>query len=276
MKKYIYAVSTFAFALAMSGLPAVAVHAENGYGNGVSGGIRVNLNSDTQTGEASASTSASIRIGEREKSSKEQQKPQIRGQEDQNEVASSSDQNIEEDQREIHLELEDDEDLATSFDDLKQKIEKRKHQLEQEVASTTPANQDIVENANLVRLAVHSFLASKILLGGIGQQVSEIAKQMNGSVATTTNAEAAIQARGFWTVLLFGGDSAAASVIAREVARNQQHIDTLTKLLNQANVSADIQVTLSAQIAAIQDAQARLQDLAQKEQSQWGLFSWRF
>jgi len=163
-----------------------------------------------------------------------------------------------------------------SFAELKQVIETRKLQLDQEAAATTSENQSIAENANPVRLGVHALLASKVLLGGIGGQVSEIAKEMNDSIATTTSAEVQIQLRGFFTRLLFGGDSASANVISQEVVQNQQRIDALTTLLNQANVSADVQVTLKAQIAAIQDAQVRLQALAKSEQSQWGLFSWRF
>ena len=163
-----------------------------------------------------------------------------------------------------------------SFAELKQVIETRKLQLDQEAAATTSENQSIAENANPVRLGVHALLASKVLLGGIGGQVSEIAKEMNDSIATTTSAEVQIQLRGFFTRLLCGGDSASANVISQEVVQNQQRIDALTTLLNQANVSADVQVTLKAQIAAIQDAQVRLQALAKSEQSQWGLFSWRF
>ncbi len=185
-------------------------------------------------------------------------------------------QNEDQNKQEIDLELEDDSNPATSLEDLQQKIEVRKHQLEQEVASTTEADKNIVENANQVRLAVHTLLASRDLIGGIGSQVSEIAKQVNDSVATTTNAEAQIQSRGFLARFLFGGDSAAADVISQQVAQNQQRIDDLTKLLGEANVSADIQVVLKAQIAALQDAQARLQALAEKEQKMWGLFSWRF
>jgi hypothetical protein len=209
-------------------------------------------------------------FGERQASSSNNQasstRPSIKGGEDTNE-------NV---QGDINLELESTTTPAFSLAGLKLSIEQRKQQLQQEVASTTEADKNIVENANPVRLAVHSLLASKDLLGGIGSQVSEIAKQMNDSVATTTNAEAKIQSRGFLTRFLFGGDSAAADVISQAVAQNQQRIDDLTKLLGGANVSADIQIVLKAQITALQTAQARLEDLAQKEKSAWGLFSWRF
>lgn len=282
MKKYIYITGTFALALAMSGLPAAALAENNGEEE--HGDISVQVGA--QAPDLSLQTGVSVRVDEEEHSSGGQQKKETVQHEGRVEAIGSDDemdledmtdeQDFGDDADEIHFDLEDDEDVAISLHDLQQKIEVRKHELDQELASTSPDHQQIVENANQVRVAVHSLLASKELLGGIGPKVSEIAKDMNNSVATTTNAEAKIQSRGFLVRLFFGGDSAAADVIAQQVAQNQQRIDDLNKMLGEANVSADIQVTLRAQIVAIQEAQVRLQELAQKEQSQWGLLSWRF
>ncbi len=282
MKKYIYAVGTFVLTLALSGMPAAAVaYADSG---GISGGVGVDLNAGAQTSGTDASTSVSAQMSARERVSKERRKKQ----EHQSEAASSSQpsaegiQHMSERAREMfggeHLffNLESTTTQAFSFAQLQQMIQMRKHELDQEDASTTPADRSIVKNANEVRLAVHALLAAKPLLGGIGQQVSRIAQEVDASVGTTTNAEAQIRARGFWTNFLFGGDSAAAAVIANQVAQNQQRIDALTQLLNQANVSVDVQTTLKAQIAAMEVQQTNLAALAQKEQSQWGLFSWRF
>ena len=163
-----------------------------------------------------------------------------------------------------------------SFGELEQSIERRKQELEREVASTTSDTKDILENVNQVRLAVHALLASKDMLGGIGRQVSQIAQQMNDSVATTTIAESKIQSRGFFSRLLFGGDSTAAETISEEAVKNQGYVQKLTGLLDQVNVPADVQATLEAQIDALQAEQARLQDLAEKEKGRWGIFSWRF
>ncbi len=275
MKKHMYAAGAFTLALAMSGLPALALAQSNG-GEG-DGNVQATAAAQTTGAAGELSREQQKQASE---VSREQQKQQLEAsssnEQAKAEEATSGDQNIEQSQEEINLELEDGSNPASSLDDLNQKIEIRKNQLAQEAASTTPADQNIVENANPVRLAVHALLASKNLIGGIGPQVSEIAKQVNDSVASTTNAEAQIQSRGFFTKLLFGGDSAAADVISQEVAQNQQRIDDLNKLLDQANVPADIQAVLKAQIAALEDAQTRLQDLAQSEQKMWGLFSWRF
>ncbi|MCX6787594.1 MAG: hypothetical protein NT108_00290 [Candidatus Kaiserbacteria bacterium] len=269
MKKTLYTVGAVALAFAMSGAPAVVLAEKNSD----EGSARAQVSAPAQ------GTGAAVR-GDEEGGGQGQnmqvQDVQTDGPKLDEKKGGEKMEGSDQDKQELDLELEDDADVASSFDDLEQKIEVRKHELDVEEASTTPELRDVVKNANEVRLAVHSLLASKELLGGIGSQVSEIAKDMNDSVATTTNVEAKIQSRGFLTRLFFGGDSAAADVISQEVARNQQHIDDLTKLLEGANVPADIQAVLKAQITAIQDAQTRLLDLAQKEQKQWGLFSWRF
>lgn len=284
MKNIFTKFGAVAVALAMSGAPAVAFAENTGAGNDAvqvtavesqtvdnrtSAGVESTREGQQQQGEVSREQQKQSAEVSRE--AQKQQAEASREQEKQQFEASRQD--------ELDLELEDDSDRAVSSDDLVQKIEVRKHQLEQEVASSTPDRKDIVENANPVRLAVHALLASRDLLdtkGGIGAQVSEIAKQVNDSVASTTKAEVKIQSRGFLTRLLFGGDSTSAEVIAQEAAQNQARIDSLNALLAQANVSADVQATLNAQITALKDAQARLQALADREQKAWGLFSWRF
>jgi hypothetical protein len=275
MNKHIYRAGVSALALAMVAVPAMAL-AENGSGeDGVQAQVGI------QARGTDASTTETVRVGE----NKQTEATSSKEQENRLEATSSNsivggEENSEgQSEREIEgvpFRLESTTTPAFSFNQLKQSIEVRKQELDQEEASSTPENQDLMKNANPVRLAVHSLLASKDLLGGIGSQVSEIAKQMNDSVATTTNAEAKIQSRSFLARLFFGGDSAAADVISQAVAQNQQRIDDLNKLLGEANVSADIQIVLKAQITALQTAQARLLGLAQKEQKMWGLFSWRF
>lgn len=271
MNKYTYTVGAFTLALALGGLPVVALAESDGVE------VRVNAQVGAQTRGTGVSAGVTARVGE---SDSDDEQKRVEKQESRSGATSTDDQDDEgvndDDQDEIEIELEDDEDIAFSLDDLKLKIKIRKQELEDEEASTTFKFKLSMKNANEVRLAVHALLASKALIGGIGGQVSEIAKEMNHSVASTTNAEAKIQSRGFLLRLLFGGDSATADVITEAVAQNQQRIDDLTKLLGEANVSADIQIVLKAQIVALQDAQVRLLDLAQREQKMWGLFSWRF
>ena len=260
MNKHIYAVGSFALALAMSGMPAIAL-AENDS----EGQVRV----QAQVTDTSVSVTA-VREDEEEDRATSTERAREEVSENAAEQARERSQSF------LFLYLDDDEDAAFSLEDLKQKIEERRQELEDEEASTTPKFKNVMKNANEVRLAVHALLASKDLVGGIGSQVSEIAKRMNDSIATTTNAEARIQSRGFLSRLFFGGDKTSAEVIADAAEKNQQRIDALTALLTEANVSVEVRAVLEAQITALNDAQARLKVLAEKEQKAWGLFSWRF
>ncbi len=260
-----YKAGAIAVALAMGVLPAVASAQDRG-GEGQDGvratvqvqGQRPSIVGSSEEGseaDQSSSTEVAQRGGEGEGAQRGEQEREQEG---------------------VPFRLEGTTTPALSFGQLQQSIQVRNQELEQELASSTGADKALIANANPVRLAVHALLASKDLVGGIGQQVSAIAQQVNDSVASTTSAEAQIQSRGFFTKLLFGGDTAAAQVITQQTAQNQQRITDLTKLLGQANISADVQTTLQAQITALQAAQTRLQALAQQEQSMWGLFSWRF
>jgi len=274
MNKNIHKVGAFVLALAMSGAPAVALAENGGSENSVvtqvgvqaqvTAGVRPSVNGAEETDESDNAVASSTKIDERVSEQAREQAKQL------------AEQVREMTKDRLELELEDDQDRASSIEDLKQKIEIRKQELDDEEASTTPEFRGAMKNANEVRLAVHALLASKDLIGGIGQQVSEIAKEVDHSVASTTNAEAKIQSRGFLFRLFFGGDSTSAEVIAQEASQNQARIDTLTALLGQVNISAEVQATLTAQITALKDAQTRLQALAEKEQKAWGLFSWRF
>lgn len=257
MKKYTYAAGTFALALLLGGVPS-AVFAEEGARGDGDAAVQVRVGEQ----EIEVSTVTAVRADDTDEASGVRGRVEVR---------------MNDDDDAWEIDLEDDEDSAFSLDDLKQRIEKRKYELDDEEASTTPdSRRDAIKNANPVRLAVHSLLASKDLLGGIGQQVSEIAREMNDSVASTTAAEAKAESRGFLTRLFFGGDRVAADVIAKEVGENNERIADLEALLGEAGVAADVQVTLSAQIDALKDAQMRLEALAQREQKLWGLFSWRF
>lgn len=175
----------------------------------------------------------------------------------------------------IQLKLEATTTPARSLLQLQQMMQERAAALSQEVASSTPSDRAIIKNANRVRLAVHALLASKDLLGGIGPQVSAVAQQINESVATTTNAEAEIQSRGFFSKLLWGGDKHASAALDQVTQLNQNRIQELTELLSQASSTPEVQASLEAQVQAIQQEQVRLRSVAEGQAKLWGLLSWR-
>lgn len=287
MYRHGYVVGASILALAMSALPA-ATFAEN---NGAGADAQAQAGIQLEGVDVAASGTAQVGEGENSQgdqaSSSESAREQAQQQMEQNREAAKQamEQNREAVKNAFELMkeglpfmLDASTSAAFSLEQLKQSIELRKQELDQEEenASTSPDVAEAVKDANPVRLAVHALLASKPLLGGIGPQVSDIAQQMNDSLATTTTAELKIQSRGFLTRLFFGGDSASAEAISQAVAKNQERIQELTALMNQASTSADVKVTIEAQITALEAAQAHLQALADSEQKAWGLFSWRF
>jgi len=259
MNKHIYAVGSFALALALGGMPAIALAEENAVG--VSAAVTVKADVDAEVkGDVDTDVRTTATV-DAQTNVAENTSPQAR----------------ERAQMFLMLGASEDASAAFSLADLRQRIETRKQELAEEEASTTPRFRNAMRNANEVRLAVHALLVSRGMLGGgIGAQVSAIATAMNDSVATTTNAEARIQSRGFFSRFLFGGDRESADVIANAVARNQERVQALTGLLAEASVSAEVKAELEARIAALLAAQVRLEALAESEQKAWGLFSWRF
>lgn len=165
---------------------------------------------------------------------------------------------------------------ARSVEELRALIAERRASLEDEAASTTPRDREVVRKANEVRLAVHTLLAARDTLGGIGDRVSVIARQMNDSVATTTNAEAAISRRGFLARLFVGGDRDAAEVLGEEVERNKERAEEIRTLLASSEVDAEVRVELEAQLAAMRAEHERLAALAEEERAARGIFGWLF
>ncbi|HUY62276.1 MAG TPA: hypothetical protein VMV50_00565 [Candidatus Paceibacterota bacterium] len=278
MKKQIRIVGTLALAVMLGGAP-LAAFAQAGVNVGVGAAVRVNTQEQQQQQQgAGAYASATVQVRTQEENQEQGQTQERAGEGEAGNATSTAahERILERLQERIQLQLESTTTPAYTFAQLQQSIRTREQQLEQEASSTATSTRGIIKNANQVRLAVHAFLAAKDLLGGIGPEVSQIAQQVNQSLATTTNAEAEIQARGFWTALFFGGDTNAASIISQEVARNQTRIQTLTQLMNQASTTADVKATLQVQITAMQQEQTRLQALASQQQGQWGIFSWRF
>lgn len=281
MKKYLSAAGSIALAFALSGMPAALAHAENGGGESEGTAVRVTV------GEDVSGASTTMRV-QREKEGKLEDQAEATSSESAREASKQQNEQVREQAKQtgeqvreaiknrIELIRESTTTPAFSIGQLRQMIQERRQELDDEEASTTPEFKDVVKNANEVRLAVHTLLASKDLLGGIGPEVSQIAQHVNDSIATTTNAEAQIESRGFWSKLFFGGDTTAANTITNEVQQNQQNIAKIADLLNQASTTADVKATLAEQITAMQAQITRLQSIAASQAKLWGLFSWRF
>ncbi len=136
--------------------------------------------------------------------------------------------------------------------------------------------QEVFKNQNRMRLAVHALLASEDLIGGIGKNVSQIAKEFNNSVEKTIRAEEKIKQRSGLIKFFLGGDKKAAEEIEQEVNKNQERIQQLHQLMEQCECSEEVKSMVQEQIQNLEEEQNRLKQLAEEEKQNKGIFGWLF
>lgn len=160
-------------------------------------------------------------------------------------------------------------------DNIRANIRVQERILEQELDGKSESEQKILQNQNQVRLAVHALLEMENRSGGIGQQVSAIAREFNNSVQATINAEEKIQRRSAIARFFAGGDEASANELEQETVKNQARIQIMTQLKDQCtDCSSEAKLLLEEQIQIMQQEQTRLRGVAEKEKSSKGLFGW--
>ncbi len=163
-------------------------------------------------------------------------------------------------------------------ENISQHLEKVQKMIE-EKANKSPkglsvAQESVAKKQRGISEAVHGLLATENLSGGIGKQVSQIARDINETVNETINAEAKIQKGGVGE-LLFGGNHKAADNLQSKVQENKQRINQLQNITqNCENCNEEVKSFMQNQIQKLQQEQDRLQNLAQKEKSKKGLFGW--
>ncbi|MBU4492790.1 MAG: hypothetical protein KKA61_00295 [Nanoarchaeota archaeon] len=157
---------------------------------------------------------------------------------------------------------------------LQEMIQQKQQAMNQELEGKKEKEQKVYQNQNQVRLAVHSLLAMEGLVGGIGKNVSQIARQFNNSVQATIRAEEKIQTRSAFARFFAGGDEKAAGEIEQEVNSNRERIKELKQLHEQSDCDEEVKAMMQEQIQNMEQEQNRLQELAQKEKKSKGLFGW--
>ncbi len=162
--------------------------------------------------------------------------------------------------------------------ELQQLIKENEVQLTEQTAQISDQTEKkVLQKQNAVREAVHTLLASEDLLGGIGQQVSAIAREFSNSVPKTVAQEIKLEKRGWWAETLWGGDQKTAKSLLQEVQQNYQHLQQLSKLQEQcSNCSVEVKTILQQQLSNLMQEQQRLQQRAQAELVKSGLFGWLF
>jgi len=126
---------------------------------------------------------------------------------------------------------------------------------------------------NEIRIAVRTLLALENRTGGIGKNVSAIAREFDNSDKNISAAEAKIKGRGRLVRFFFGGDEKSAEIIEKEVAKNNERIAKLQNLLATCTDCDDAAKTLMQEkITALEQENTRLQQLATAEKLKKGLF----
>ncbi len=163
---------------------------------------------------------------------------------------------------------------AQTKSQLSEMIQQKQQRMNQELEQKDEKEQNVYQNQNRVRLAVHSLLAMEDLAGGIGEEVSQIARQFNNSVQATINAEEKIQRRSAFARFFAGGDSESAEELEQQVNQNKQRIQELKQLHEQCDCDEEVKTMMQEQIQSMEQEQNRLEGLAQKEKKSKGLFGW--
>lgn len=126
---------------------------------------------------------------------------------------------------------------------------------------------------NEVRIAVHTLLALENRTGGIGKNISAIAREFDNSDKNVSAAEAKIHGRGRLMRFFFGGDEKSAEIIEKEVAKNNERIAKLQNLLATCTDCDDAaKALMQEKITALEQENVRLQQIATAEKQQKGLF----
>lgn len=163
---------------------------------------------------------------------------------------------------------------ARNQEELKLMIQQKQTEMNQQMNALSESEQNVYRNQNTVRATVHSLLAMEDLVGGIGRQVAEIAREFNNSVQKTIQAEQRIQNRNKLVRFLIGGDLEVAEELENEVFKNKAITEMLKGLRENCECDEEMKTIFQEQIQNLEKEQTRLQKLAQEEKSNRGIFGW--
>jgi hypothetical protein len=164
--------------------------------------------------------------------------------------------------------------VARNISDLRESKRQKLEELNQSLQRESPERRVWVKNYNEVRIAVHTLLSMEDRTGGIGQNISAIAREFNNSVNMSEKLEQKIQDRSGIMRVFVGGDRDAAGQLANITSQNQARIQKIQQLISPATLDPDVRAFLEEQLQAMQNEETRLEQLATREQQDRGLFGW--
>jgi hypothetical protein len=138
--------------------------------------------------------------------------------------------------------------------------------------NNTPVRRGWTTNENDVRSAVHALLAMENRTGGIGHNVSEIAREFNNSATSGQLYEYRIQNRDMFSRFFFGGDRDAAGALLDLATQDRERIIRMEDLMNSTTLDPDTRSDMDEQLTVLQQEQVRREQLALHEQQSRGIF----
>ena len=162
-------------------------------------------------------------------------------------------------------------------EELREAIKEKRETLKEAAKEEKEKIKEMKEKQNDVRLAVQTLLASENLTGGIGKEVSAIARDFDNSAKETEQAEEKIVNRNRVVRFFFGGNTNDVEKIKEKLQERGERIQKLEGLVNNCEgCSADLKALLQEQIQVMKQEQERLKTLADNEGSSTGLLGWMF
>jgi len=142
--------------------------------------------------------------------------------------------------------------------------------------SATTSVRNTVQNQNTIRVGAMAMVASENLTGQYGRQIAQTAQELEQAYDQAANAENTINNRSWIRKMLFGGDSDAARIIQNQVQSNNQRMNQLREYINECDCDERIREMLREQLTSMEQEHGRINQIAEKEITRWGIFSWRF
>ncbi|MBL7150666.1 hypothetical protein ISS86_01940 [Candidatus Microgenomates bacterium] len=146
-------------------------------------------------------------------------------------------------------------------------------QANEESVGTQGRSENARQHMNVVDETVEELLTTQGAKGGIGQQVSELAREQKQSQQEIEGELDKLDSRRGWMKRLFGPDYKAIKNLNRQMEQNQLRIQQLQQLQNQAANQAD-ETQLQEAVQALVEQKTSLEEQIQAEEQVGSLFGW--
>jgi hypothetical protein len=156
----------------------------------------------------------------------------------------------------------------------REKIRSDRDALNATLRNATPVRAGWSTTTNEVRLAVHTLLAMENITGGIGPQVSAVAREFNNSASQSWQLEERIRNRDAVSRFFFGGDQVSAAELASLNVQTQNRIRQIEQLMANESLDEETRAMLQEQLAIMEQENTRLGQVSSSEQQSRGIFGW--